>query len=144
MTHSLSKLENHKPLTPCSTQATNLFDLTPATAKAGTGELMACLTLVAPSGMTAEDRNAWVQVARATLSGIPADLLARGCEKARRTCKFASEIVPTILGEVEDTWRWRKRRAEELARSETPRLPEPEYVAAEELRKLAAMLAKPA
>jgi hypothetical protein len=42
---------------------------------------MACLTLVAPSGMTAEDRQAWVAVAKATLTGIPADLLARGCKK---------------------------------------------------------------
>jgi hypothetical protein len=139
--HKSLTSENHKPLTPCSTQATSLFDLTPATAKAGTGELMACLTLVAPSGMTAEDRNAWVQVARATLSGIPADLLARGCAKARRTCKFASEIVPTILEEVEETWRWRKRRVAEDAAQKAPRLPEPEYVSAEEMGKLAKMLA---
>lgn len=91
--------------------------------------------------MTAEDRNAWTQVARATLSGIPADLLARGCEKARRTCKFASEIVPTIIAEVDDTWRWRKRREAEAATRATPRLPEPEYVSAEELRKLSRQLA---
>jgi hypothetical protein len=40
----------------------------PASSVAGTAELAACLTLVAPSGMSAEDRNAWLQVARATLS----------------------------------------------------------------------------
>lgn len=89
----------------------------PATQKAGTAELLACLTLVAPSGMTAEDRNAWVQVARETLRGIPGDLLRRGCKKARETCRFASEIVPTILGEVRDQWDWRIRHeAEERAR----------------------------
>jgi hypothetical protein len=98
-------------------------------AAVGEGELMACLTLVAPSGMTAEDRKAWVQVARHTLSGIPGDLLARGCKKARETCRFASEIVPTILADVKEQWDWRKQRlAEErraFANRDMPRLERP-------------------
>lgn len=112
--------------------------LRPATAQAGTAELTACLTLVAPSGMSAEDRNAWVQVARATLSGIPGDLLQRGCKAAREQCKFPSEIVPTILEEVKLAWRWRR---EDLARQTDvrqlpPPEPDPEYVDPQEVRKL--------
>lgn len=82
---------------------------------------MACLTLVAPAGMSAEDRQAWVAVAKQTLTGMPTDLLARGCRKARETCRFPSEIVPTILAEVQDTWTWRKRRLMEERRN-APRL----------------------
>jgi hypothetical protein len=114
--------------------------LMPATASGGTAELMACLTLVAPSGMSAEDRNAWVQVARATLSGIPADLLAIGCKIARRKCRFASEIVPTILESTESQWNARIRRLSEERWSHTRRLApppkDPEYVDPAEVRKL--------
>jgi len=78
---------------------------------------MACLTLVAPSGMTAEDRTAWVAVAKQTLTGIPGDLLARGCRKARETCRFASEIVPTIVEEVKGDWEWRRQRLSEEMRA---------------------------
>lgn len=46
-----------------------------------------------------------------TLSGIPADLLARGCEVARKTCRFPSEIVPAIIAEIEQPWNWRKAAA---------------------------------
>ena len=115
--------------------------LKPASAQSGTAELMACLTLVAPSGMTAEDRNAWVQVARATLSGMPADLLAMGCKEARRKCRFASEIVPTIVEATQSLWSHRKKQLawerEAYANRHAPRLEsKPEYVAAEEVRKL--------
>ena len=114
--------------------------LRPCGEKTGTAELLACLTLVAPTGMSREDRAAWVAVARETLSGIPADLLKIGCAKARRTCKFASEIVPTILGEVEGAWRWRRKRLEEERQAEAnrnaPRLPEPEIVSLEETKRI--------
>jgi hypothetical protein len=109
---------------------------------AGTAELLACLTLVAPSGMTAEDRNAWVQVARETLRGIPADLLQRGCKKARETCRWANEIVPTILEEVRDQWSWRlKRLAEERAAFENRNAPRierkpPEAIPHEETQRI--------
>ncbi len=102
---------------------------------------MACLTLVASPGMTAEDRNAWVQVARATLTGIPGDLLAVGCKVARQKCRFASEIVPTIMEAVGALWEQRKRTlAMERAAYENrhaPRLESnPEYVSADEMAKL--------
>lgn len=105
---------------------------------------MACLTLVAPSGMTAEDRNAWVQVARATLSGMPADLLAVGCKAARQKCRFASEIVPTIMDTVKGSWDRRKRFLEEerqaYANRHAPRLERPEYVDPKAIRELLASL----
>lgn len=96
--------------------------MAPATAKVGTAELMACLTLVAPSGMTTEDRTAWVAVAKATLTGIPGDLLTRGCRKARETCRFASEIVPTIMDEVKATWNARIAREADEARRNMPKI----------------------
>lgn len=88
---------------------------------------MACLTLVAPSGMTAEDRQAWVAVAKATLTGMPADLLAAGCKKARETCRFASEIVPTIMETARASWNMRMRLEREEREAKTPRLEKPEY-----------------
>lgn len=101
---------------------------------------MACLTLVAPSGMSAEDRNAWVQVARATLTGIPADLLAVGCKTARQKCRFPSEIVPTILETVQTAWSYRQRALSEAralyANRNAPKLEKPEYVDPKEMRKL--------
>ena len=81
---------------------------------------MACLTLVA-TGMTAEDRETWCFVARQSLTGIPADLLRRGCHKARQTCRFAADIVPTILGEIQVDWDWRRRRLIEERQAETDR-----------------------
>ena len=114
--------------------------LKPCDQKTGTAELLACLTLVAPTGMTPEDRTAWVAVARETLTGIPADLLKAGCAKARKTCKFPSEIVPTIIAEVQGAWNWRKRRlAEERAAAanrNAPRLDPPELVPYEETQKI--------
>ena len=108
----------------------------PATKSQGVSELGACLTLVSPSGLTAEDRKEWLAVAMKTLSGIPADLLADGCAYARLKCRFPSEIVPTIMERVERRWRWRK---EDVARAALPSSspePEPEYVGVEEVRKL--------
>lgn len=125
---------NQKQPSQCLTQATTSRssaeqDLRGCGEKRGTAELMACLTLVAPSGMSAEDRKAWVAVARQTLSGIPADLLSRGCAKARAVCKFASEIVPTILEDANADWAWRKRRyAGELAQSRLLAPPSPKHV----------------
>jgi hypothetical protein len=124
--------------------------LAPINAKSGTAELMACLTLVAPSGMSTEDRQAWVAVAKQTLSGIPGDLLQFGCKKARETCRFASEIVPTIMAEVGDIWERRKRTLATLKiqwdQRNMPRLTheELEYVGAEQMRELLKQLRKAA
>lgn len=120
---------------PLSASGTTIArcDLTPATLKQGKSELGACLTLVSPSGLNSDDRKEWLAVAMRTLSGIPADLLARGCEKVRRTCRFPSEIVPTIMDEVGGAWKWRQKLlAEERSREanrDAPRLETPKYEA---------------
>jgi hypothetical protein len=90
--------------------------------------------------MTAEDRTAWVAVARQTLSGIPGDLLSMGCAHARKTCRFASEIVPAIIALTEREWRRREQIRSEMAALDAnrnaPRLAKPEYVDPAEVRKL--------
>lgn len=95
--------------------------------KEGTNELAACLTLVAPSGMTEAERGQWIAVARQALKGIPADLMRHGCEVARRKCRFPSEIVPTILEEVQPSWDRRIRLEDRAAadRRERMSLPAP-------------------
>ena len=109
------------------------------TAKAGNIELMACLTLVAPGGMSTEDRGAWAAVARQALTGIPADLLAKGCKAAMLRCKFPSEVVPAIMDEVASEWRARRRAVEYADAAErnrnTPLLEAPEYITIDEFRE---------
>ena len=62
---------------------------------------------------------------RETLSGLPIDLMRRGCETARVTCRFASEIVPCIHAQVGKEWERRKRvQAEEKARAANPSPPQ--------------------
>lgn len=104
--------------------------LVPATRSQGIAQLGACLTLVSPSGLSADDRKEWLAVAMQTLSGIPADLLERGCEAARRKCRFPSEIVPTIMESVGKAWDGRKADAARKAQlgPEAALLPPPEYV----------------
>jgi hypothetical protein len=102
--------------------------LKPATLKQGKAELGACLTLVSPSGLTADDRKEWLAVAMQTLSGIPEDLLARGCAEARKRCRFPSEIVPTIIASIEKQWQWRLADEREARLALMPPEPEPEYV----------------
>lgn len=67
-----------------------------------TSELLACLLLVAPSNLSAEDRAAWIAVARQTVAGMPADQFHAGCQRARESCRFPSEIIPTIFGNLPD------------------------------------------
>jgi hypothetical protein len=121
-------------------QATNV-GLVPAEPRQAFAELAACLTLVAPSGMASSDRSEWLKVAQMTLADLPADLLRRGCAKARETCRFASEIVPAILNELEYAW---PRRQEEIRFAKGPQsfvpAPKPqqaiEYVDPAEVTKL--------
>ena len=115
---------------------TRLCDLPLATRSQGNAELGACLTLVSPSGMSAEDRREWLAVAMKTLSGIPADLLSRGCEAARLKCRFPSEIVPTIMETIGRQWQWRKQDAARSALPPPEPQTSPEYVGVEEVRKL--------
>ena len=92
--------------------------------------------LVAPSGMTESDRANWLSAARMTLSGIPADLLARGCKIARETCRFPSEIVPAIMTDAKPSWTRRKRALAEELEAITPRLASPDYVTLYEAKSI--------
>ena len=104
--------------------------------------LLECLTQAAPSGLSGEERACWVMVARKTLSGLPIDLMERGCDVARLTCRFPSEIVPCIYAEIRKEWERRKKiQAEERARSanrHAPKLAAPEHVTADEARQIIA------
>lgn len=104
---------------------TRLCDLPAATKSQGVAQLGACLTLVSPSGLTADDRNEWLAIAMQTLSGIPADLLQRGCEAARLKARFPSEIVPTIIETIGKQWEWRKQDAARAAEMVVERIEPP-------------------
>jgi hypothetical protein len=75
--------------------------------------MVPCLDLVAPVGMTTEDRRTWLNAAFLALDGIPVALLKRGCEAAMRRADHPAKIVAIIHAEVEQAWRW---RAEQHAR----------------------------
>jgi len=93
--------------------------------------------------MAEDDRTEWLKVARMTLSDVPADLLVRGCEVARRTCDHPSKIVPAILAEIERPLGWRRqakisadRNAGLIPYIEYEPPPEPEYVDPKAIRAL--------
>lgn len=107
--------------------------------------LGSCLALVAPTNMTDAHRGEWLKVAHMTLADLPADLVARGCDVARRKCRFPSEIVPAILEEVSTQMSLRRFRYERAVGPERiaapqPRLPDPEYVDPAEVSRLLAEL----
>lgn len=74
-------------------------------------ELTSCLALCAPAGFDEAVRREWLTTAWATLQGIPADLLVRGCTNARKYADHPSKIVPSIMREIETTWAARKQSA---------------------------------
>lgn len=115
---------------------TRQCELPAATRSQGVAQLGACLTLVSPSGLSADDRKEWLAIAMQTLSGIPADLLERGCEAARLKCRFPSEIVPTIMETIGKQWEWRKQDAARANLPPPPPEPKPEYVDPMEIKKL--------
>lgn len=82
--------------------------LAPATAEQFSAQVMPCLMLCGGSGMHAHDRTEWIKAAAITLAGIPYDLLARGCDVARKYADHPSKIVPTIMREIEEAWNYRK------------------------------------
>jgi hypothetical protein len=97
----------------------------PASADNFRNELTACLTLVAPVGMTEEAKRDWLAVAWATLQHLPADVLSFGCKAAREKCDHPSKIVPTIIAETKEMLSWRH---DSCRVQDTPRLPKPDYV----------------
>jgi hypothetical protein len=92
-----------------TTNRSSALTLVPCGAKTGNQLLASCLTLVAPTGMTADERRSWLAVARETLKGIPEDLLERGCEAARLHADHPAKIIPKIMREVGDAWERRRR-----------------------------------
>ena len=88
-------------------------------------ELTACLTLVAPVGMTEEAKRDWLAVAWDTLKHLPPDIFTIGAHKARESCDHPAKIVPTIINATADMMRWRR---EKLARdAELRALPAPKH-----------------
>lgn len=94
----------------------------PATRDDFRRELTACLALCAPAGFDEATRREWLITAWATLNGIPADLLARGCRVARTYSDHPSKIIPTIMREIETTWNARKDEVR-FARHEASPIP---------------------
>lgn len=71
--------------------------------------------------MAQGERRDWLLAAWDALSGIPADLLERGCRAARLTADHPAKIVPAIISEVQSTW----ERRRELSQPGTPQLAPP-------------------
>jgi len=69
--------------------------------KQAMAELAACLTLVAPSGMSADDRTEWLKVARVTIGDVSQGALQAACAECRKRIRRVSDIVPTIVEEAE-------------------------------------------
>lgn len=101
------------------------------------GVLSRCLTLTAPSGMSADDREEWLMVAAPELADLPGMLFDDACAHARRTCDHPAKIIPAIL-RFEPAHYWsgpdhvRKRLADaraKLANINAPRLEQKEDVA---------------
>jgi hypothetical protein len=98
-------------------------------------ELTACLTLVAPVGMTEEARRDWLAVAWDSLQHLPPRTLQSGARKARLKCDHPSKIVPTIIAETAEEM-VRYRHAREWDGSKMLPGPPPDYVSAEEAAKI--------
>jgi hypothetical protein len=79
-----------------------LSDDRPATRGEIANELLACLTLVAPSTMGADERAAFITVGIETLSELSLAELKEGARQARKTCRFPSELLPAIFGNSEE------------------------------------------
>jgi hypothetical protein len=68
------------------------------------------LTLVAPSGMSEDDREEWFAAAADALRGIPGDLLYRGLRVARASVDHPAKVVPMIISTISAAWT--RRRAD--------------------------------
>lgn len=112
--------------------------LEPATREEFGVELTACLVLVAPVGMTEEARREWLSVAWQTLRHLPGDLLAAGCDEARKTADHPSKIVPAIIAYAEPRLENRRRVRNDYPLGPLPALerPDPNYCTPEEAAKI--------
>lgn len=100
-------------------------------------ELTACLTLVAPVGMTEEAKREWLMVAWDTLKHLDRTEIEIGARKAREKCDHPAKIVPAILKAIEEEMPWRSIIRNSIADDRpTERLPAPDYVTHEEAREI--------
>lgn len=79
-------------------------------APARTTELSATLTKVLAlvgGPMQQDERREWMLAAADVLREFPGDLVIESLGKARRTCRFASEVVPFV---IDDMGRWPEKR----------------------------------
>lgn len=106
-----------------SLRVANLTDLVPVTNEEFVTEVSPCLALVSGVGMTRDDQRAWFAAAFKALEGVPIALLRRGAAKAMRVADHPSKIVPAIIAEIDEDWRWRRRMQESSPQPE--RLPAP-------------------
>lgn len=60
-------------------------------------EIAACFALVRPGGMSDNAAREWLTVAVGEVKHLPEQYLRAKCAEARQTCRFPSEIIPTIL-----------------------------------------------
>lgn len=102
--------EINPPMALAARQGPLCVSLEPASDTVFRNELAACLSLVAPVGMTEEAKADWLLVAWETLKHLPADMLHKGCVAARSTCDHPSKIVPAIIAETRDWFEARSHR----------------------------------
>lgn len=105
----------------------DITNVTPADAGEFITILTPCLQLVAPVGMSLDDRDTWFEAAMLALADVPADLLQRGALVAMKEADHPAKIVPAIMREVGDSLAARRRNVQMGARvkSEAPALPAP-------------------
>lgn len=89
-----------QPLTVSSPGAGLPAQLKPADDREFITILTPCLQLVAPVGMSEDDRDTWFEAARLALIDVPVDLLQRGAKHAMLHADHPSKIVPLIAREA--------------------------------------------
>ena len=89
-----------QPLTASSPDAALPAQLQPADDREFITILTPCLQLVAPVGMSEDDRDTWFEAARLALIDVPVDLLQRGAKHAMLHADHPSKIVPLIAREA--------------------------------------------
>jgi hypothetical protein len=86
----------------------DIHDLQPVSRGEFFSEIAPCLTLAAGVGMSQPDQDAWFEAAFIALAGIPIGLLRRGVKAAMLKSDHPSKIIPTIIAEVGESWKWRR------------------------------------
>ncbi len=91
-----------------SSRMADITDLIPVSRAEFAAEITPCLALTSGVGMKGEDQRTWLNAAYKALDGIPITLLKRGAAHALKVADHPSKIVPAIIAEVADDWKWRR------------------------------------